>query len=365
MTIGQRVRDSVWLRRGLAGWMGWLALRPAASLFAAGVAARNLAYRVGVLRPSQAPLPVVSVGNLTVGGTGKTPFTLWLAEALWARGREPAILLRGYRGKATGVTVVSDGSGSIASVEAAGDEAVMLARRFAGAVLTSRRRIDGARRAAQLGCGMLVLDDGFQHRALARDFDLVLIQDLGGPLLPAGPNREGPGALRRADAIVVVADEGEEAPLPLPRSAANKPVFRARFDAVALVIPDGGSWRQVGLTELAGRRVAAVAGIASPGRFYRLLHQWEAHLEEIIEFPDHHAYTRADWQEITRRTREMDLIVTTEKDLVKLEGFPFARGKLVALRIGASVDRAEDLLDLIVARAEATNATRGGTHGNQ
>lgn len=364
MTLARRVRESVWPRRGVAGWIGWLALRPLASVFGAAVSARNLAYRVGLLRTAHAPLPVVSIGNLTVGGTGKTPMTLWLGDTLRLRDCRPAILLRGYRGRADGVTVVSEGQGPLASVEEVGDEAVMLARRFAGVVLTARRRIDGARRAAELGCSVLLLDDGFQHRALARDFDVVLVSDVRGPLLPAGPNRERPSALRRADAIVAIGSDGERAPA-LPRSVASKPVFHVRFVPSALVTSDAGMWRELPLADLAGRRVAAVAGIGSPDRFYRLLHQLEAQLEEIIEYPDHHRYTRADWQKITRRTRNLDLVVTTEKDLVKLEAFPFARGKLVALRITAEVDRSDELVELMLARSEATVAAAGGTHGDQ
>ncbi|MBI4515269.1 MAG: tetraacyldisaccharide 4'-kinase [Deltaproteobacteria bacterium] len=363
MSVRQRVRESVWPRRGLGGWAGYLALRPLAGLFGLGVGARNLAYRAGLLRVSRAPLPVVSVGNLTVGGTGKTPMTLWLAQALARRGWRPAILLRGYGGRADGVTLVSDGSGLQATVAEVGDEAVMLARRFAGVVLAARRRLDGARRAAELGCSILLLDDGFQHRALARDFDLVLVHDANGSLLPAGPNRERPSALRRAHAIAVAATE--RAGAALPRGAAGTPVFSVRFEATALVSSDGGVWRERPLAELTGRRVAAVAGIGSPERFYQLLHQWEALLEEIIEYPDHYAYSKADWQEISRRTRNMDLVITTEKDLVKLEVFPFARGKLVALRITAAIERGEELVDLIEARAGATGTAEGGRHGNQ
>ncbi len=366
MTLTQRVREQVWGRRGLAGWVGWLALRPAASLFGVGVGMRNLAYRIGLLQVKQASLPVVSIGNLSVGGTGKTPLTLWLADALTRRGRRPAILLRGYGGRGDGVTVVSEGNGPRTDVETAGDEAVMLARRFRGVVMTAPRRIDGARRAADLGCDVILLDDGFQHRALARDFDLVLVGSERGALLPAGPNRERPSALRRADAIVLVAPDGS-APTPeLPPSAAGKPVFRAHVAARVLVTSDAGVWCELPLTELAGRRVAAVAGIASPARFYSLLHQWEAQLEEIVEYPDHHAYTRVDWREINRRTRNVDLIVTTEKDLVKLEIFPFARGKLVALRIGAEIDRGEELVGMILARADAARASKGDeAHGDQ
>ena len=187
--VGQQMREVVWPRRGLRGWAAWLVLQPASGLFATGVALRNLGYRVGLLRVHRAGIPVVSVGNLSVGGTGKTPITLWLAHQLAAKGARVAILLRGYRGRARTVTVVSKGAGSEVDVDTAGDEAVMLAKSFDGVVLTARRRADGVAAAEQLGCAVVVLDDGFQHRALARDFDLVLLTGRPGGLLTAGPMR--------------------------------------------------------------------------------------------------------------------------------------------------------------------------------
>ena len=351
-TFSQQIRDVVWARRGVAGWAGWLALQPLSAAFGTAVALRNLAYRVGLFRVHHAGAAVVSVGNLAVGGTGKTPLTLWLARRLAARGAPVAILLRGYSGHSNGVTIVSRGAGPEVDVAAAGDEAAMLARCFPGVVLTARRRVAGVAAAEQLGCRVVLLDDGFQHRSLARDFDLVLINDRRGALLPAGPMRERRAALKRADAIVfVVKTEEDCAPhlrAALPRLTV--PVFVARLVPKALIESDGGRWRQLPVGLLSGRRVAAVAGIADPSPFYTMLRQWETQLEEIFEFPDHHRYTGADWQRIARGTRNIELIVTTEKDLVKLESFPFARGKLLALRIVPEVDGAEALVDMIAQR---------------
>ncbi len=354
-TFSQQLRDIVWARRGVAGWAGWLALQPLSGAFGTAVAVRNLAYRVGLFRTHRAGVAVVSVGNLAVGGTGKTPLTLWLARRLAATGARVAILLRGYSGRSSGVTVVSRGAGPEVDVETAGDEAIMLAKCFSGVVLTARRRLDGVAAAEQLGCHVVLLDDGFQHRALARDFDLVLINDRRGGLLPAGPMREHRAALKRADAIAfVVKTEEDFPPHEVPRLA--KPVFVARFLAKALVVSDGGRWRELPAGLLSGRRVAAVAGIADPAPFYMFIRQWETQLAEIFEFPDHHRYTRADWQRIARGTRDIELIVTTEKDLVKLENFPFARGKLVALRIVPEVDDGGVLVRMITQRTGLSQA---------
>jgi len=353
LMVAQTFRDVVWNRRGVRGWAAWLALQPASALFATGVALRNLAYRTGVLPVHRARIAVVSVGNLSVGGTGKTPVTLWLARQLAWRGARVAILLRGYSGRASGVTVVSRGDGPEAAVEAVGDEAVMLAKCFGGVVLTARNRIEGAVAAEQLGCDVVVLDDGFQHRALARDFDLVLVCGGETTLLPAGPMRERTTALRRADAIAVVL-KNEEQPTLTPRAA--KPLFVVRLVPTALVESDAGRWRELPIGFLSGRHIAAVAAVADPSSFYTALRLWEAQLEEIFEFPDHHLYTRLDWRRISRGARDLELIVTTEKDLVKLEQFPFPRGKLLALRIAPQIDNADALIHMVMQRAGLSQA---------
>jgi tetraacyldisaccharide 4'-kinase len=351
--LTRQIREVVWSRRGVRGWVAWLALQPASGLFATGVALRNLGYRVGLLRVHRAGIAVVSVGNLSVGGSGKTPVTLWLAQRLAGTGARVAVLLRGYRGRAKNVTIVSRGNGPETDVDTAGDEAVMLAKSFTGVVLTARRRADGVAAAEQLGCDVVVLDDGFQHRALARDFDLVLLNGRPGALLPAGPMRERVSALKRADAVAVVdksAEGAEEAPLP-HATPARLPTFAVRFRATALVESDGKQWHELPIGLLSGRRVAVVCGIAEPGSFYTAVREWEAQIEEIFEYPDHHRYTQADWQRLSRETRDVELIVTTEKDLVKLEHFPFARGKLVALRIAPDIDDADALVRMVTQRA--------------
>ncbi|MFQ5665727.1 MAG: tetraacyldisaccharide 4'-kinase [Candidatus Binatia bacterium] len=349
--VTSQLREAVWARRGLGGWAAWLALQPASGLFTTGVALRNLGYRVGVLRTYRARIAVVSVGNLSVGGSGKTPLTLWLARALAVPGVRVAIVLRGYGGRARHVTVVSVGNGPEVDVETAGDEAVMLAKCFAGPVLTARRRAEGVAAAEHLGCNVAVLDDGFQHRALARDFDLVLIDGHRRTVLPAGPLRERQSALGRADAVVFV-DKADERPTTVPAAAGvSTPLFVARFAPTALIESDAGRWRELPLRALSGRRVAVVAGIAEPAPFFAAVRGWDAQIAEFFEFNDHHHYTLLDWQHISRATRDVELVVTTEKDLVKLERFPFARGKLVALRITPQIDDGDALIRMVAARA--------------
>jgi tetraacyldisaccharide 4'-kinase len=357
----ETLRESIWTQRGAVGRLGSLALRPLSGLFGLGVGVRDLGYRVGLLRAHEAPMPIVSVGNLVVGGTGKTPFTLWLSRSLAERGIRVGILLRGYRGTSKGVAIVSRGAGPEVEASVAGDEAVMLAKSFNGPVVTAARRLDGAAALAELGCEVVVLDDGFQHRSIERVFDVVLVDGRTGPLLPAGPARERSGALRRADAVLLVSRGDETGPAAAPKSAGGKLVYRVRFEASALVESAGLVWREIPLGRLAGRRVVAVVGVAKPDSFYDLLRGWEATIEDVFEFPDHHRYTRADWQNISRSGLQADLVVTTEKDLVKLSEFPFATGKLVALRIVPYVERSEELIEAVLARVGRPSVLGGST----
>jgi tetraacyldisaccharide 4'-kinase len=244
-----------------------------------------------------------------------------------------------------------------------GDETVLLSRRFEGPVIVARRRADGGALACRaLGADTLVLDDGFQHLALARDFDLVCFRagsSRNASCLPAGRFREPLSALSRADAVLFTkAGEEEASPDPaLVSRLDGRPLFRGTLDAVSLVTADGKAWRELPLGLLGGRRALVVSGIADREPFYRLLQEWEAQPVDFLEFPDHHAYTSEDWKAIASRARDLDLVVTTEKDLVKLGELPFAREKLVAVRVAMEIEDGERLLARI---EEAILAAGGG-----
>ena len=361
MALLHSLAHTIWNRQGLGGKLGWAALVPFALGFSALARGRNILYDHRLLPSERLPFHIISVGNLTVGGTGKTPFVLWLARALQARQHSVGIVCRGYKGRGSGITIVGTNGHPQATPVEVGDEAVMLARTFFGVVLAGRDRVQAARQAHQnFGLNVLILDDGFQHRRLGRSLDLVLIharQGIGnGWLLPAGPLREPLSALRRTD--IVILTKGQNLPNqnsqdhelqdlqhpPFSFDTHNKPCFRADLRPTVLIQSEHGQWRELPLLRLAEKKVLLVSGVADPSLFHRFVRETEAEIIDVIEFPDHHVYTQRDWQAMTAAGRRCDLIVTTEKDLVKLEKFPFTPGKLMALRVEMVVKEAAQLL---------------------
>jgi len=353
----------------------WTALVPAAGAYRVALAARALWWR----RMNRRARPlVVSVGNLTLGGNAKTPFTLFLASRLRARGLQVAIVSRGW-GRAVSAeraTLVSDGARLLAGLDEAGDEAMMMAKSFDGPIAVARRRIDGIelieRRLGPLDA--VVLDDAFQHVRLGRDVDLLLMnaeRGVGnGWLLPAGPMREPLRAARRADTVVAI-DGGragaaaEHAAGAIPRPIAEHPrLLRATLRPRALVSPASAAARWTEMPgSLMGRRVVAVSGLANPSGFYRMLRELDADLVGVLDYPDHHIYTTADWQSIVAAGRGGAVLVTTEKDLVKLERFPFERDSLYALRLEVVMDLDDEtrLVEMIVAKRAHPRAPASAT----
>jgi tetraacyldisaccharide 4'-kinase len=284
------------------------ALLPLSWVFGAAVRMRRALYRARLLGQVRLGVPVIVVGNLTVGGTGKTPIVLAIVERLREAGYRPGILTRGYGGSEHSVREVrpSDDPGRC------GDEAVLLAQRGGCPVCRGADRVAAARKLLGLHpeCNVLVSDDGLQHYRLARDLEIAVEDSRGhgnGRMLPAGPLREPAG--RSVDALVV---NGEPHPARLARmdSAAQRFVMHiepAGFYAL------GGTPRLVEPRQLAGRRLHALAGIGDPQRFFRLLRDLGLQTVEHA-FPDHHAFRAADLQ-----FPGCDAVLMTEKDGVKCE----------------------------------------------
>lgn len=263
--------------------------------------------------------PVISVGNLVVGGSGKTPVVETIARLLLAAGEHPVILSRGYgrRRQADGVVVVSDGQRTRVPAEESGDEPQMLARALAGVpVLVSPDRYLAGRLAERrFGCTVHLLDDGFQHVQLARDINLLVISkaDLDESLLPFGRLREPLDAARAADALIVAGAEADAEAVASHTSVTLAFRLQLRQGEPRFIFTEQG-----GNT---GRRVVAVAGIARPARFFDALRAggWEVVRE--FAFRDHHWFGHRDVAAIARTAADAgaDLILTTEKDAARLE----------------------------------------------
>lgn len=341
----------------------WLA--PASSAYGAAVAARGWWYRSGMGRVRSLGRPVISIGNLSVGGTGKTPLVILLGEAFLARGIGVTVLSRGYRGAAERRGgLVADGRGAaLMTWVDAGDEPALIARRLPrAAVIVGRDRAAAwARVADRLPPGVCLLDDGFQHLSLARDENLVLLDATepyeGASLLPRGRLREPVDALARASTVVLTrvdqAPAGAVVALEcLVRTRVpDRPVFHARFEPSDL--EEIGTGRRESLASLAGARVLAAAAIGRFESFVTVLERSGASVAATIRYRDHHPYTRSDVGAILRRARELGArVVTTEKDAVKLESRLDAGESVWALRLEthiAEASRWEALIDRLAA----------------
>jgi tetraacyldisaccharide 4'-kinase len=284
---------------------------------------------------------VVSLGNLTVGGTGKTPAAAMIAQWALGRNHRPAILSRGYGGKSRHKALeISDGNAVLTTPAQAGDEPYLLAKKLKGVpVIISRDRFDAGLFAYHKhGTNFFILDDGFQHVTLHRDLDLVLL-DATRPfgnmhLLPWGPLREPLDHLKRADAFVLTRSDENAALIVtdfLKNKFSGKPVFRSRHMPQKVVFPR--SWRSYGPAFLLGKKVAAFSGIAKPAQFRDTLEKLGAEVLLFKAFPDHYPFSRAQIEEMILQAKNADCLMTTEKDWVRIENLGIHEDKLCYLTV--------------------------------
>ncbi len=294
--------DSYWADRNLVAVL----LLPLGGLFAVLAALRRSAYRSGIFKTTRMPVPVVVIGNITVGGTGKTPLTMWLVQQLRAAGFTPGVISRGYGGRsATWPQPVTPNSDPFQ----VGDEAVLIAQRVLCPVVVAPQRVAAARMLLESAhCDVLICDDGLQHYALARDVEIAVVDGArkfgNGWRLPAGPLREPVARLRTVDFVVRHGQAG-----------AAEFAMQLQLGAVCNLLD---SARTCDLAAFQGGRAHAVAGIGHPARFFQ---QLRAAGVQIIEhpFPDHHHYIRGDLE------FGDDLpVLMTEKDAVKCHAFAAA-----------------------------------------
>lgn len=292
-------------------------LAPLSAIYGRAVLARRRRFESRPASRLRLARPVVSVGNLAVGGSGKTPFTRWLAGYLVRTGERPSILSRGYRRRspAAAVIVVSDGRDVLADLARAGDEPLMIARTVAGAVVLvcAERYRAGLMAEEHFSCTVHLLDDGFQHVRLERDVDLLMLdeQDVHDRVLPAGRLREPLEAARSADAVLWTGSAG--AVDALTRLGVEE-TFRLRRTP-------GPVTALTGEERIApGTPVAALAGIARPSRFFRELQDTGLEIRAELRYGDHHPYSPADVARIRQAVARAGAqwVVTTEKDLVRL-----------------------------------------------
>ena len=275
-------------------------MNPLDAIYGGVVAARNALYDRGMVRARELDSPVVSVGNIRVGGAGKTPFTMMLGELLRKRGIVFDVLSRGYKRETTGVQVVN----AAGSASDFGDEPLLIAKRLEVPVIVARQRYEAGKLGeARFQSQMHLLDDGFQHRELARQFDIVLVDesDLSDKLLPSGRLREPASSLRRADVLVV-----PHGPQSERFSEFGKPIWRVE--------------RRLYIPKDAPKKPVVFCGLAKPDRFVADLRANGIEPACIVQFPDHHRYTRKDIEQIrwAMGRNGADGFLTTQKDLMNL-----------------------------------------------
>jgi tetraacyldisaccharide 4'-kinase len=297
----ESILTRAWLRRGPLACALW----PLSLLFRALSSLRAGLYRAGILKAGRLPVPVIVVGNIFIGGTGKTPLTIWLAQALVAAGFRPGVISRGHGAEGEAPRAVTLESSTLE----VGDEPLLIARRARVPVVVARKRFEAGRAllAAHPEVDVLITDDGLQHYALARDIEVLLFDGRGvgnGWLLPAGPLREAPS--RRRDVTVV------NAPAITPQLAASVGGSPFRMQLVgdsAELLRDPA--RRQPLSAFAGQRILAAAGIGNPDRFFALLRGAGLAFAEM-PLPDHYDFRANPFAGV-----EADVILITEKDAVK------------------------------------------------
>jgi tetraacyldisaccharide 4'-kinase len=298
-------------------------------LYSLAVRCRLGAYRIGLLRVKRLPTHVISVGNITTGGTGKTPFVAMLAEWAGTHGCKVAVLSRGYKGKKNAdALVVSDGKNFVASADNAGDEPVMLAKKLPSVpILVSKKRYDiGYMAIKRFYSDLLLLDDGYQHLSLYRDVNILLIDAKRGfgneSLLPLGPLREPIEQIKRADTIILTGCTNEHTGGKLIHYIHNlfpeKSIYRAEHVPNEVIFPLAHKTYSPDM--LNGRNVVVFAGIAHPDDFLETVESYGAHVIHFKAFSDHHSFRKHEIEKLSswEKQSNVDFLLTTEKDWVRI-----------------------------------------------
>ncbi|HLE17619.1 MAG TPA: tetraacyldisaccharide 4'-kinase [Syntrophales bacterium] len=329
--------------------------------YRAVVGCRNFLYDSGILPSKKLSCRVISIGNITTGGTGKTPTVIMLAIMLKAAGYRPAVLSRGYgRKNSKGLQIVSDGRNILKDHDEAGDEPFLIAVMLPEIpiLVGSDRYLAGKRAIEELGADILILDDGFQHRRLFRDIDILLLNHArpvgNSHLLPCGSLREEVKALKRADIVLLTGSNpegnmGPESPPPWVPFLHDFPnIFYGYHKPLKVISSEKNS---LPLDWLKGKKIYAFAGIGAPLSFSRTIENLGVSLMGFLSFSDHHVFTAEDILTVRSEAERLhaEIILTTEKDGVRLRNFPDFLEDIFLLRIEMSIiDRSEAFYSLIM-----------------
>jgi len=341
-----------------------LALTPLSVVYGLGVRMRNALYRRGILRTLEVDAPVISVGNLTVGGTGKTPLVEWIAGQLAQSGLRVAVLTRGYGRNSSGRVVVSDGSMIRSNVDESGDEPFLLAQNLNGraAVISDANRVAAASWAIDnLKTEVFILDDAFQHQSIRRDLNILTI-DATNPwgnrsLLPKGRLREPITELSRADCVMITrandSDQIDELRSEIESRRPGLPTFISSIEFAGLQKLDGTN-SSPEINAFSAKPVAAFCGIGNPESFFSLLRGAGCQLKDTSAFRDHHKYTQADIDRLVNHAAHngAEAILTTAKDAVKLKLLSFTLPCYV-VNIAMNIEGEERFLDHIIRAVDA------------
>jgi len=318
------------------------------------VIGRVFLYSTGIRKPKSLPFPVISVGNITAGGTGKTPLVMEIARVLREKGIPVAILSRGYKGKKTQGRLVSDGN-TLPRPEEVGDEPFMMAKILKEVpIFVGKDRFTSAQMAIKrFKVRGFILDDGFQHLQLHRDLDILLVDSKIGfgdnHLLPRGILREPLTHLRRAHLLLLTKVEGlkdcQSIESEIRKIHPQAPVFHSHYEPVGLISPSD-EWE--GIEALKGKKVLILSGIADPESFQSLVRKCQVEVVREITFPDHHSYTLRDIEFLRSCAEGVECIVTTEKDMVKLNSWSLRDLPLRALRIKIKIWEEEEFFKRVM-----------------
>ncbi len=332
-------------------------LAPPGRLYGSAVSARAKLYGAGVFDSRESKLPVVSVGNLSVGGSGKTPLVIALCSEFLRQGRQPAVITRGYGGKSSEkALLVSSGAGP----KEVGDEPAMMAAIMPGVdiIKAPKRKLGAIFAERYIKPDVIILDDAFSHLSVVRDFDIIAVDaERGwgnGKTLPAGPLREPLSQLKRADCIIVtnprIGEKSGESRIGklVSEYASGCPVIEAHYRIEGLVNEAGASPEPA--ETIRGKKAVLFSGVGNPAGFLKTADELEVDVAQVFEFPDHYQYNRSDLEKISKAAAgaNAQIALTTEKDLARLGHDRPENIRVLAPRIAAEVDDIQWLTQTIL-----------------